>query len=280
VARAAAEAILSGRPDIVVVQNYLLPVLEQPVYQAARKVDARLVVVIHDHRLHTVLAGNRVGLRHNLRRADVVATHSHYVARGVRRLSDRPVTVLPLPLHLVIDTGAGARDRTADDGGSHSAIHFGILKRRYKGTGLVANLAAGGVPGWNFTLVGAGAPATLVGAVTVPGFAEAGELMEMVGRADVALLPYSKATQSGAVALSQALGTVPVASAVGGIPEQIVDGKTGRLLPPGAGPAEWGAVLRDLASDPAHLCEIGRQAQTSARSDHKRFTSQILNLMA
>jgi len=283
VVRAAAEAIRANRPDTVVIQNYVLPVLEHAVYQAATDMGSRLVVVVHDHRLHTVSAGNRVGLRRNLRQADVVAAHSQYVARRIGRMSTAPVAVLPLPLQVVLfasDSDAGGRRPAAAEDGERTAIHFGVLKRSYKGTGLVAQLAGEGVPGWRFTLVGAGAPPRLAGATTMPRFAEAGELMDLVGGADAALLPYSMATQSGAVALSQALGTVPVASAVGGIPEQIVDGETGRLVPAGAGTEVWRGVLAELAAHPADLRAMGRRAQVAAFEAHARFRAEVLALTA
>ncbi|MDP8938112.1 MAG: glycosyltransferase family 4 protein [Actinomycetota bacterium] len=279
VVREAVEVIRSQRPAVVVVQNYVLPSLERPVYGAAAAVGARLVVVVHDHRLHTLLAGNRVGLRGNLRRADVVAAHSAFVARSLRGVSPHPVHVLPLSLHDVLFTPHPA-PRRPGPGADRSAIHFGILRRRYKGTGLVAQLAGDGVPGWRFTLVGAGAPARLPGAVTVSRFTEAGELLQLVGNADAAVLPYSMATQSGAVALAQALGTVPVASAVGGIPEQIVDGETGRLVPAGAGPDAWRAVLEDLATDPARLQEMAGRARAHARAAHDRFRTEVVALTA
>ena len=275
VVEAAASAIRAARPDTVVVQNYVLPVLERAVYRAANDVGARLVVVIHDHRMHTVLGGNRIGLRRNLRRADAVAAHSEFVADGVSRLTPAPVAVLPLVM-FVPDSSDVPHPR----GPGLTAVHFGILKRRYKGTELVAELAGGGVPGWKFMLVGAGAPASLPGATTIPGFVDAGDLMALVGSADAALLPYSIATQSGAVALAQALGTVPVASAVGGIPEQIVDGQTGRLVPVGAGAATWRAVLRDLAADPGQLEAIGKRARAHAREAHERFRDDVLALTA
>lgn len=277
VAEAAAAVIRTGRPDTVVIQNYVLPALEHPVYRAARAVGARLVVVIHDHRLHTVLAGNRIGLRRNLDRADVVAAHSQFVADGINRLTTRAVHILPLPLHLVM-FAPDPSDPCPRAEGDLGGIHFGILKRRYKGTALVAELAREGVPDWRFTLVGAGAPASLPGATTVPRFAEASELMALVGEADAALLPYSMATQSGAVALAQALGTVPVASAVGGIPEQIVDGETGRLVPAGASTGAWRDVLGELAADRAGLYAMGRRARACAREAHDRFRAAVISM--
>jgi glycosyltransferase involved in cell wall biosynthesis len=275
VVEAAASAIRATRPDTVVVQNYVLPVLEQAVYRAADDVGARLVAVIHDHRMHTVLAGNGIGLRRNLGRADAVATHSHFVADGVSQLTAAPLTVLPLVM-FVPDTSDDPHPR----GPGLTAVHFGILKRRYKGTALVAELAKQGVPGWKFTLVGAGAPTSLPGAMTIPHFADAGNLMALVGGANVALLPYSIATQSGAVALAQALGTVPVASAVGGIPEQIIDGQTGRLVPADVGATAWRAVLQELAADPAELEAIGKRARAQAWNDFDHFRAGVLALTA
>lgn len=279
VAEAAADVIRAERPHTVVVQNYVLPLLEQPVYRAAHDVGTRLIVVIHDHRLHTVRAGNRIGLRRNLAGADVVAAHSHFVADGVRRLRGGEVTVLPLQINPA-DARQGLPVASRAPREDCLAIHFGVLKRRYKGTGLVADLASGGVDGWRFALVGAGAPASLPGVVTVPRFAESDELHEMVADADVAVLPYSKATQSGAVALAQELGTVPVASAVGGIPEQIVDGETGRLVPAGAGPDQWRAILRELGADRGWLEAMGKAAQAYAVATQAAFRSEILALTA
>src|SRR5438132_410075 len=57
VVRAAVDAIDVHRPSCVVIQNYVLPPLEHAVHRAARRVGARVVVVVHDDRLHTWRAG-------------------------------------------------------------------------------------------------------------------------------------------------------------------------------------------------------------------------------
>ena len=62
-ASVAARGIDAHRPETVIVQNFIAPVLEQAVHDAARRVGARLIVVMHDHRSHSVLSGSRRGLR-------------------------------------------------------------------------------------------------------------------------------------------------------------------------------------------------------------------------
>jgi glycosyltransferase involved in cell wall biosynthesis len=50
--------------------------------------------------------------------------------------------------------------------------------------------------------------------------------------ADVAVLPYSSATQSGVVQVAFAFDTPVISTAVGGIPEVVKDGVNGLLVPP------------------------------------------------
>ncbi len=50
--------------------------------------------------------------------------------------------------------------------------------------------------------------------------------------ADLIVTPYVNATQSGIVALSHGFGKPVLATRVGGLPEAVVEGKTGYLVPP------------------------------------------------
>ena len=59
------------------------------------------------------------------------------------------------------------------------------------------------------------------------------ELSTLFAAADVCVLPYLDATQSGVVQLSHALSTPVIVSAVGGIPEVVHDGQKGLLVIPG-----------------------------------------------
>jgi glycosyltransferase involved in cell wall biosynthesis len=57
-----------------------------------------------------------------------------------------------------------------------------------------------------------------------------------------------------------AAGLPVVAAAVGGIPEVVVDGETGRLIPPGD-PDSLARAVSELLSDPAGLLEMGASAR-------------------
>jgi glycosyltransferase involved in cell wall biosynthesis len=275
-ARAAAAAVRERRPDCVVVQNYVVPPLETPVYDAARAVGARLVVVVHDDRLHTRRAGTHVGLRRHLRDADVVVAHTHAVARRVTRDAGRTVLVLPHPVPVgMVDARRGGHGPPPE---GRWAAHFGVLHRGYKGTALVEALA-GTVPGWAFVVLGVGAPASRPNLVSIPGFVTAERLVDTVAASAATVLPYSHATQSGAVVLAQALGSVPVVTGVGGIPEQVTDGRDGLLLAPGADAACWRAALHRL-DDADHRRALARAGTARVWAQHDEFTRGVEELVA
>lgn len=59
------------------------------------------------------------------------------------------------------------------------------------------------------------------------------EFVSLVAAARFVILPYRSATQSGIIPLASSFGVPAVASAAGGIGEQVVDRETGLLFPPG-----------------------------------------------
>jgi glycosyltransferase involved in cell wall biosynthesis len=277
VAAAAAREIRSRRPRTVVVQNYVIPVLESPVYAAARDVGARTVLVVHDHRMHTLLAGTHLGLTREMRRVDEVVAHSEFVASVLTTRTGRAVRVVPHPVPVGV-----LRHRRPEPaeftGGELVAAHFGVLRRGYKGTRTVEGLA-GRAHGWVIVTLGVGAPAPRSGLVSIRGWVEPGALAANVGRADVVVLPYRFATQSGAVVLAQALGTVPIATAVGGIPEQITSWADGVLVAPDAPQGAWLRVLDDLR-DHSLRAELSATARDRAWSGHRRFVRDVAELAA
>jgi glycosyltransferase involved in cell wall biosynthesis len=270
-ARAARE-IRRRRPETVVVQNYWAPLAEVALLRVAHRAGAGVVLAVHNHVPHGPGTGLRTGLNRLLREADTWVAHSRFVAERLPP-GGRPVHVLPLPNLLgLADAVAPATPATPP-----RLLHFGVLTRGYKGAGLVRRLAREGAGRWGLRLVGVGAGPPEDGLSTRDEFVPLDELVAEVTAASAVLLPYQAATQSAAVRMAQSLGRAPVASAVGGIPEQITAGHDGLLVRGEAGPAEWRAVLEDLSVADAE--RMGRAARARAEADDAAFVSGIAEVL-
>ncbi len=93
------------------------------------------------------------------------------------------------------------------------------------------------------------------------------DIPEVLAALDVLALPSIKSEATSQVILqSLAVGTPVVATTVGGSPEVIRDGVTGRLVPPADGPALAAAVL-DLLNDPERARETARAGGAAVRDD-------------
>jgi len=238
------------------------------------------VFVVHDDRLHTRQAGSHAGFRAAVARADTIVAHTHWVAQRVATRTGRDVRVVAHPVQLGLLRRPTAPPTEPRDDRSRDlvAVHFGVLRRRYKGTRIVEALADR-TEGWSFVALGVGAPPARRGLVSDPRYLDGSELVRRVGAGDAALLPYRHATQSGAVVLAQALGTVPLVSAVGGIPEQVNHGEDGILMTRGAGVGAWSAALVDLRDDRLRK-QLGRAACDRVWRAHDRFVAAIRELVA
>ncbi len=84
-------------------------------------------------------------------------------------------------------------------------------------------------------------------------------------RAAVVVLPYVEATQSGVIPVACSYSKPVVASRVGAIPESMVDGETGILVPP-SDPAALADAIISLLQDPTRRLAMGAAA--------KRFLDQ------
>lgn len=90
-------------------------------------------------------------------------------------------------------------------------------------------------------------------------FVSPAEVAREVGRAALVVVPYTEASQSGIVTVAQSLGRPVVASAVGGLPDEIMDGETGLLVQP-RDPVALAGAIADLLQNPARRAEMGRRA--------------------
>lgn len=75
--------------------------------------------------------------------------------------------------------------------------------------------------------------------------------------ADVVVLPYISATQSGVVQLAYGFGRAVITTAVGGLPEMVRQGVSGLLAPPNDPPALAAAVQRFYTEKPVAEWEAG-----------------------
>jgi glycosyltransferase involved in cell wall biosynthesis len=62
--------------------------------------------------------------------------------------------------------------------------------------------------------------------------------------ADVVVLPYVEASQSGIVPIAYSFDTPVISTRVGGLPEAVLDGETGFLVDPGSAAQLTEAILR------------------------------------
>ncbi len=155
-----------------------------------------------------------------------------------------------------------------------TVLFFGRVKA-YKGLDdLVRAMPAvtAHVPGVHFWVVGgegdmtpyqhlpeaAGAPVTWVNR-----FVDDDEVAGFFQRAAVVVLPYTDGSASSVIALAYAFARPVVATRVSSLPEAVIDGVTGLLVPP-RDPAALATALVSLLRDPALCRRMGQQAQTWA----------------
>lgn len=74
------------------------------------------------------------------------------------------------------------------------------------------------------------------------------EVAEYFARCDVAVYPYRSATGSGALAVAYHYRRPVIVTSVGGLPDVVEDGATGRIVPP-EDPAALAAAIRGFAAD-------------------------------
>jgi glycosyltransferase involved in cell wall biosynthesis len=85
--------------------------------------------------------------------------------------------------------------------------------------------------------------------------------------ADAAVLPSHSEGSPNALLEAAARRLPIVATAVGGVPEILVHGVSGLLVPPHR-PDALASALRDLLEDPERASEIGRQARAAVEARH------------
>lgn len=97
------------------------------------------------------------------------------------------------------------------------------------------------------------------------------DVPEILSRAACVALPSAYESAPYALLEAMAAGAPVVATAVGGMPETIDDGRTGLLVPPGDVDSLT-AALRRLLADPQMAAELGAAARETVARDYGRET--------
>lgn len=279
--RAMAEAVRRFEPPVVYLQNYFLPFAEERAVRVARRAGSRVVLAVHNHRPHQLRSGSSLGLARLLGAVDDLVTHSEFERRGLREAYGRDSAFVPHPTQAgLLATSPMLVQEVAERlDGRRVAVRFGVLARGYKGGDALAGLDRMVGDDWLVVAAGVGASGVQGAEVIVDRFLTEGELHWLLGQADVSLLPYRNATQSGAVVLAQLLGAPPIASDVGGIAEQIAEGEDGLLVPAGAHVSEWASRLRRISEDPQWWRDIARRSVDRSRQRDERARTRWLDVV-
>jgi glycosyltransferase involved in cell wall biosynthesis len=97
--------------------------------------------------------------------------------------------------------------------------------------------------------------------------------------AAVLVLPYRDATQSALVAAAYAFGLPVIVTSAGALPEYVVPGETGWVVPAGDA-AALAAVLRDALADPARLRGIGAAGRAWFGARRREEQAALANMYA
>jgi glycosyltransferase involved in cell wall biosynthesis len=101
-----------------------------------------------------------------------------------------------------------------------------------------------------------------------PGFVPSAEVGTFFSAADVVALPYIDASSSGVLLAAYSCRRPVVVSAVGGLPELVVPGETGLIVPPGD-PLALAGALSELLCNPQLAGRMGEKAFELSR---ERYT--------
>jgi glycosyltransferase involved in cell wall biosynthesis len=196
-----------------------------------------LAVMVHDPAPHPGLWGRVVDavLSRSWGSADVVVALSGASGEKLRERTETPVALTTLGVrHRVIEhSPAMIADRRKQ------LLFWGRLEA-YKGIDLLVDayeLAKAVDPELSLRIVGRGTLSPSVhgrlaalGVVFDERWISADEIPDLIASAGLMLLPYTSATQSGPAATAISNGIPTVATDVGGLPEQVRHGVTGRVV--------------------------------------------------
>jgi glycosyltransferase involved in cell wall biosynthesis len=235
--------------------------------------------VVHDAEVHP---GDRFHVmvrlqRQLMRMSDGVVTLTQFVARQVASrvsLDGKVQAVIPLPAFDFAEADLPAPRLPDPSPGRPLRLLMAGRLKRYKGLQLLADsLKLMGDTPFQLRVVGAvqdeSEIAELAALPSVEldlGWKSDRELIAHLDWADVTVLPYVEASQSGVAPMSFRRGRPVIATPVGGLPEQVRDGETG-LLTEAVSRQDIAVSIKRLAGDRALLRRLAENALRHAEQD-------------
>jgi glycosyltransferase involved in cell wall biosynthesis len=235
------------------------------------------IAVVHNPHPHESRRYDDAAARSVLRRVDTLLTHSEAAAKAVAELApDIPVVAAPIAPTVPVQT------HPLPPRPPVRTLFFGMV-RAYKGVdlaldalailrrrGVEIELTIAGelwdetVEQWRSRIDGAG----LRDAVELrPGYVPDADVDALFAAHHLVLAPYRTATQSAVVPVAAAAGRPTVATPVGGLAEQVVDGVNGTIASDVTAIAFADAVARAIADLDALAARAAGTAGTAPSWD-------------
>jgi glycosyltransferase involved in cell wall biosynthesis len=252
--------------------------------RAVRRAGIRTFLIVHDADPHP---GERRPVfdwvvRQEIRGSDRIVTFTDHVADRLLGRGDIGKNP-PARLFHPIFRFTGTKDETPHPAAPFRILFFGRILP-YKGVPMLleafARLRADGVD-CTLRIVGRGeidAPADLMnqpGLSIMTGWVAPDAIGDILRDADAIALPYHEASQSGVIAAAYGVPLPVIATPVGGLAEQIVDGQTG-VLARSVTAADFAAAIRRLIKTPGLYANCRAGAARSAETHSlERFTHAL-----
>lgn len=264
-----ASRIVDQRPDLIVVSwwhPFFAPAFGT-IARLARRKGIPTCYLCHNAVPHERSAIDKALLQYAFSAAPVFITHSKQDHDDLKAL--KPDAIVHQNPHPTYDVFATDEPLTPDEAkrriglaGKRLLLFFGFV-REYKGLAhlLDAVRRLGADEGYHLAIVGefyddkskyqsALEELTSRGQITlVDRYVPNEEVAVYFTAADLVMVPYLSATQSGVIQIAYAFLKPVIATTVGGIPEVVTDGRTGYLVPPADADALASAAQRYFAED-------------------------------
>ncbi|MFZ3327390.1 MAG: glycosyltransferase family 4 protein [Methylocella sp.] len=248
----------------------------------------RFILILHDAKFHP---GDYYPFRESVLRwevatADALIVLSDNVGRAAQQLYDFPPDRIWIVPHGALSFGAGTvTPRAFPHNRPTRLLFFGRIVT-YKGLGHlldVYRLLRERGAAVELDIVGSGdlAPykSQLAGLPAVSinnAWVDEEQIAQALARADIMMLPYIEASQSGVAAAALTAGLPIVATPVGGLVEQVRCGQTG-IIAKGIGPEDLAAAIQSLIDDPSlyETCSAGALEHARSELSWARIATKI-----